>query len=119
MLWLWERKGIHLLTSEYAIEEARRNLVGADCQERLARCIATLEVVSTPPLSLTIEKWLGVRLPGKDQPILAAAINAAATHLLTGDKKHFGNHFGRRIRGVLIQTPAQYRLSKSRGRRGN
>ena len=46
----------------------------------------------------------GVNLPEKDQPILAAAFKARATHLLTGDRRHFGECFGKRICGVLIQT---------------
>lgn len=119
VLWLWERKGIRLLTSEYAIEEARRNLAGAECLERLTGLTAGIEIVLMPPLASTVEHSQEVRLPEKDQPILAAAIQAATTHLLTGDKKHFGSYFGRTVAGVLTQTPAQYRLSKSRGQRGS
>jgi hypothetical protein len=49
-----------------------------------------------------------VRLPAKDVPILMAAIEAAATHLLTGDREHFGPYFNRRIEGVTILRPAAY-----------
>jgi predicted nucleic acid-binding protein len=116
MLWLWGRKNIRLLTSDYVMEEARRNVVAADQRERLARLMEAVEIVATPRLSPAKGGSAGVRLPEKDQPILAAAIAAEATHLLTGDKKHFGNYFGQRLGGVLIQTPAQYRLSRSRSR---
>lgn len=49
-----------------------------------------------------------VRLPEKDQPILQAAIHARATHLLTGDKQHFGGYFGRKLGGALVLPPAEY-----------
>ena len=35
-------------------------------------------------------------------PILLAAVSTEATHLLTGDARHFGALFGRRIGGVKI-----------------
>ena len=50
----------------------------------------------------------GVRLTDKDAPILLAAIDSACSHLLTGDRRHFDALYGKRIAGVLIQTPAQY-----------
>jgi hypothetical protein len=31
-----------------------------------------------------------------------------ATHLLTGDKSHFGRYYNRRVRGVLILNPKDY-----------
>jgi len=51
---------------------------------------------------------LDVVLPEKDRPILLAAIRAHATHLLTGDKQHFGPLYGQSISGVLILRPADY-----------
>ncbi len=50
----------------------------------------------------------GVRLPDKDIPILLAAIDGGATHLLTGDWEHFGPYFRQEIAGVLIIPPAEY-----------
>ncbi len=38
---------------------------------------------------------------GKDQPILAAANGAGCTHLLTGDARHFGHLYGKRVQGAL------------------
>jgi uncharacterized protein len=115
VLWLWHRPKLHLLTSDYAVGEAERNLLAADDRDRLATMLETVEIVTSPSLS-TLRELPTVNLPEKDQPILAAAINARATHLITGDKRHFGKFFGQNIRGVLIQTPAQFRLSKSRGK---
>lgn len=97
--------GITLLSSAYAIEEANRNLGDRDAHRRLEGLVAALEVVpdivgGTVPPSVT--------LPEKDLPILLAAVAARATHLLTGDRAHFGAYFERRIGGVLIQRPGDY-----------
>jgi hypothetical protein len=50
----------------------------------------------------------GISLPGKDAPILRAAIAADATHLLTGDVRHFGSHFGKKTEGTTIVPPGNY-----------
>jgi uncharacterized protein len=49
-----------------------------------------------------------VQLPDKDFPILLAAIEARAIHLLTGDVRDFGRYFGKRIGGVLVLMPGEY-----------
>lgn len=108
---LWELAGVELVTSALAVEEARRNLqlqspAGIDT---LANLAASLDLVAGAPKEALPE---GVSLPAKDEPILAAAIACGATHLLTGDKRHFGDLFGQRIAGVLIQTPSQYLASR-------
>ncbi len=107
---LWtSRLDISLVSSPYAIEEARRNLEHSDARERLELLVAGLEIVSdVASASIPPE----VALPEKDVPILGAAIAAAATHLLTGDRAHFGAYFGRRIARVLIQRPGDYLASR-------
>ena len=50
----------------------------------------------------------GINLPAKDRPILLAAIDAGATHLLTGDWEHFGPYYRQQVAGVLILPPAEY-----------
>ena len=72
--------------------------------------IGSVEVVSTAaptnhPLFSSV-----VELPDKDRPVLLAAIGVGATHLLTGDFRHFGPLFGESIEGVLI-LPSGYYLS--------
>lgn len=49
-----------------------------------------------------------ISLPEKDRPILLAAIEARADYLLTGDLKHFGPLFGKKIEGVSVLVPAEY-----------
>lgn len=103
---LWApTRAISVCSSQYAIEEARRNLEESDARDRLEKLIAGIEIV---PDVVTGQVPAGVRLPEKDRPILLAAIAAGATHLLTGDRAHFGTYFGRRIGGVLVQRPGDY-----------
>lgn len=103
---LWRLPGVMLLSSEYAIEEARRNLLVDDPKRKagLRELLKGIEVVAEASPGARIE----LKLDQKDVPILLAAIHAGATHLLTGDKRHFGSYFGRRIRGVLVQLPGDY-----------
>lgn len=103
LLRFWRLAETVLLTSGYAIEEARRNLDSPEARVRLERMIAEMEVVPENP---GVRLPRSVRLPEKDRPILRAAIAAGATHLATGDMRDFGPLFGRRIGGVLVQTPA-------------
>ena len=100
------------MTSAYAAEEAVLNLTEEDQRVRLAKLLERVRMTTAvSPLPL------GVRLPGKDQPILQAAIQAQATHLLTGDKQHFGPHFGRRLGGVLVLPPAEYFERRRKGKK--
>jgi uncharacterized protein len=100
---LWKLRNAELVTSAYAAEEARINLSEPDQRQRLGKLLERVRIVTglspLPP---------DVRLPEKDRPILQAAIQSGATHLLTGDKQHFSQYFGRRIGGVLIQLPVEY-----------
>jgi predicted nucleic acid-binding protein len=89
------------LSNEYAIEEARRNLIAKfpDTVKALERLAKKCEVVSQ------LEPDLKIDLPQKDVPILAGAIAGHATHLLTGDEKDFGKYWGHTIQGVKIVSP--------------
>lgn len=106
---LWDRPGVTLLTSEYAVEEARRNLATAD---QLARLDALLEAV-TVESALTLDSTLrkDIELREKDWPILAGAVAAGATHLITGDMRDFGPFMDRRVLGLTVLTPARYLAS--------
>ena len=104
---LWQLADAELLSSDYAIEEARRNLA-ADREPalaRLSRLTATLTIVNLPQ---NPKQSLNVRIDAKDRPILLAAIRGKADYLLTGDGRHFGHLYGKRIEGVMVLRPAQY-----------
>src|SRR4051794_5107941 len=96
---------VRLLTSGYAVQEARRNLDTQEQRERLARL---LNGVTIPHLLFVRPLPRTVSLVAKDRPVLKAAIAMKATHLLTGDRKHFGALYGRTIRGVRIIPPSEY-----------
>jgi predicted nucleic acid-binding protein len=104
---LWRLENVQLISSSYAIEEARRNLAikRKPAVPRLAQLIEALDIVDTPQHRAFSQR---VRLHRKDQPILLAAIHPRADYLLTGDAQHFSHLFGKRIEGVLVLQPAQY-----------
>jgi hypothetical protein len=104
LLSLWKLKNVALCTSRYAIEEARLNLDEEDQRARLTILTQYLHLFE----AVSRELASGVSLPAKVIPILLAAIEARATHLLTGDVRHFGPYFGRRIAGILISLPGGY-----------
>lgn len=96
-----------LLSSAYAIEEARRNIAVKypQCAARLESLIGRLIEIGQPaPVRTTAV------LPEKDQPIYLAVLAAQATHLLTGDHRHFGPHMNQpgATGGIVIQTVAEF-----------
>ena len=96
-----------LLSSAYAVEEARRNLA-VKFPASLSDWPALLEglLIVGQPASTAVR----LPLPVKDQPIWAAAHGARATHLLTGDLKDFGAFTNQPALtgGVVIQTVGAY-----------
>lgn len=100
---LWQLDDVELMTSDYAAQEARLNLADQDQRARLAKLLEKVRMIpAVAPFPA------GIRLPQKDRPILQAALQGRATHLLTGDKEHFGPYFGRYLGSVLVLPPAEY-----------
>jgi uncharacterized protein len=107
---LWLLPDAELLTSSYAILEAQRNLPATRYAE-LESLLRPITVVPEPePGAHPLPPSLA--LPVKDAPIFLAAAAARATHLLSGDKRHFGAYFGKQFDGVLILTPRSYLQSR-------
>jgi hypothetical protein len=104
---LWKLAGARFITSIFAAEEARRDLSSPGQWRDLEELLGSVEIVPTaaPP---DHPRFSDLEQPDKDRPILLAAISAGATHLLTGDFRHFGPLYGRRIEGVLILSPGDY-----------
>jgi predicted nucleic acid-binding protein len=96
-----------LLTSAYAIEEARRNLErkSPPSLPQLVDLLRTIDVVM-PSRSAPCPD----NLPLKDRPIFQAAHTGAASHLLTGDLKDFGPIMNRPdlTFGIIVQTVAEF-----------
>ena len=97
---------VRLVTSAYALEEAKRNLPSGQQRAELERLCTSVEVVSVLPPQGEIA--ILAKLPENDRPILWAAISLRATHLLSGDFKAFGRFYGHTIEGVAIMPPAAY-----------
>lgn len=112
---LWLLDDVTLVTSTLALEEAQRNLAldRPAALVHLRRLVGKLSVVDAPA---DRELPGAIRLEPKDRPILLAAIHAGATHLLTGDVRHFQHLFGKRIAGVLVLRPAQYFAARLSGK---
>jgi uncharacterized protein len=110
LLQLWKLKDVILCSSRYALEEARINLTDQHQRMRLSKLSGVLHLFEAAqrPLPRVIS------LPEKDVPILLAAIEARATHLLTGDGRHFGPYFGKKIDGIAIVLPGEYLRGRDR-----
>jgi predicted nucleic acid-binding protein len=93
-----------LCSSHYALEEARFNLVDGAELRRLVELTDDLQFIDSAHTALP----RGISLPEKDIPILLAAIEAKANYLLTGDLRHFGPYFGKKIGGVTVLSPGKY-----------
>jgi predicted nucleic acid-binding protein len=103
---LWSIKDAELVTSLFALEEVRRNLM-----IHKPDALTYLDKLSN---NLTIVDWMGSSLPKgitlaeKDTPILSAALHSRCSHLITSNQQYLRMFFRCSIEGILILTPAQY-----------
>jgi len=96
-----------VITSTLAVEEARHNL-----RIKFPVCLPHFEsllpgVVIYPSVSGPI---CPIELPDKDEPIFLTAVKCGATHLLTGDIRHFGPFMNdpSRSAGIHISTVSEF-----------
>jgi predicted nucleic acid-binding protein len=99
---LWQ-----LLSSAYAVEEARRN-IARKYPDRLPALEALATHLRLSPETRTPDCPEG--LPDKDYPIYRAAHAGKADVLLTGDRRDFGFLMNRpdKAGGLLVQTVAEF-----------
>ena len=99
-----------VVTSCFAIEEARRNL-----EAKFPEVASEFEVLvgDVDVVPGVFNEACPIDLPEKDVPIFLSAVGARCTHLLTGDLKDFGRFMNvpQKMSGILIQTVAEF-LSK-------
>ncbi|MBZ0251826.1 MAG: PIN domain-containing protein [Candidatus Methylomirabilis sp.] len=103
---LWRLRNVERVTSEYAVEEARRNLETVAQRRELDALLLGVEVLANDLSDFTERPAAPVR--AKDRPIVRAALRAGATHLITGDRRDFGAWFGKSLEGVRVATPGEY-----------
>jgi predicted nucleic acid-binding protein len=98
---------VELCTCALAVEEARRNL-----EEKFPEGLAALDRLMGPVrlVPTRVQGPVPEVLPSKDRPILLSATGAGATHLVTGDIRHFGPLMGRPAKtgGILVCTVADF-----------
>ena len=102
---LWDLPDTELVAAGYALGECDRNIHDDTQRAELGRLMHSVRILDYPE---SASLPAGVELVEKDRPILLAAIHAGASHLLTGDSRHFGHLFSKRVSGVLILPPAEY-----------
>ncbi|MGH9356970.1 MAG: PIN domain-containing protein [Terriglobia bacterium] len=107
----WKLKNAVLCSSRYALNEARINLTENLQRRRLATLARRVHLFDAAPRLLPSS----ISLPEKDVPILLAAMEVRATHLITGYLRHFGPYLGKKLEGILVLSPADY-LNKHQGR---
>lgn len=96
----------NLVTSAYAADEAGRNLAvkapGAIATFEILR--KKVEIVREPALA-TVTRMAKLPMVDKDAPVMAAAVEAKADVLVTGDRRDFGHLYNKVVEGVLVLTP--------------
>ncbi|MGH2559909.1 MAG: hypothetical protein ACRDJH_12655 [Thermomicrobiales bacterium] len=104
---IWTLPDVQLITSTLAVTEAHRNLQSERQRSDLDMFLASVQIEDYV-MQPNDPRIIDLKLATKDQPILLAAIDLGASHLLTGDKKHFGRLYGQQIHGVLILPTSNY-----------
>ena len=103
---------VQLLSSAYAIEEARRNLARKfpACLDRFEALVGGLGSVAERLPGAGLDPASPAGLPEKDWPIYRAAHACQADALITGDLRDFGPLMNapERCGGLLIQTVADW-----------
>jgi len=91
----------YLVTSDYAAQEAERNIHAKRPQwlEAYHKLMPKIERING------IDRELKVQIAAKDRPILASAIQSGCDFLLTGDKKDFGHLFGQSLENTMVASP--------------
>ncbi len=97
---LLDRLLVHteVLINAHVLEEARRSLL----KKRPEQVHELRGLQSHMTMTGAFASDHLVDLPEEDVPVLAAAVGARCTHLWTSDKRHFGQFYGKLIRGVKV-----------------
>jgi hypothetical protein len=96
-----------IVTNTLAVEEARRNLAlkFPDCLPKFELLLLKISVSPS-----RVEGTCSFTLSPQDRIIFLSALKCKATHLLTGDIKHFGPFMNKPkiTSGIIIQTVAEF-----------
>lgn len=106
---IWQLENVTLMTSLYAFAQAEQNIESKTQARHLNNLAVSLYFVGTPAV---FELPEGIRLPPLQRPILAAAIEGQATHLITGNRSLYEPYYGNAYGGVLVSHPMDYLKDK-------
>lgn len=98
---------ITAISSAYAIEEARRNLIRKSPKsiQIWPNMLAVIAIAPEPDTEHLA--WAGAIVVAKDAPVLASAVRAKVDWFMTGDRSDFGHLFSKTVRNVLVIPPAE------------
>ena len=96
--WTTERETA--VTSDLAIEEARKNLL----LQRPTWLPAFQDMIAALEIAPSVLFELPVSIATKDAPLLCAAVRSRCHLFVTGDKRDFGHLYGQKVQGVEIVT---------------
>jgi predicted nucleic acid-binding protein len=91
------------VSSDVAIEEARRNLA----LKRVAWLPAFEALLPKLEIVPSVVFPLPITLAEKDAPLLCAAIRGRCELFVTGDQRDFGHLMNRTVEGVRVISPLQ------------
>lgn len=94
----WLAKRETAVTSDLAVEEARKDLA----LKRAAWVLAFEDVLEGLEIVPSVLFQLPVPIKTKDAPQLCAAIRSQCSLFVTGDRRDFGHLYGQRVQGVEI-----------------
>lgn len=105
LLRLLLERGHECWADSYVVSQAQRNLVakGPEALQALDALLTHLHLAAAQPAveARAEPSWL----PDKDRPVLSAAIRLGCDALVTGDRTHFGEGYGRAFGGVEFHSP--------------
>lgn len=102
---LWHLRGALPVTSNYAIQEARKHSRRLGQLDRLELLLLNTSLVDDVGPGSVFAATLVV---DKDKPILASAVAASVDYLVTGDAKHFGRLYDSTVGGVYVIRPGDF-----------
>ncbi len=102
---IWQIKTVILVTSDYVMAEARRNIDHKKPQSLpcLKQLLAGLQAVPTPAAYN-----LPMVMNDKDAPVVAAAYAAHCHLFVSGDHSAFAPFYGHTIAGMTFLRPAEF-----------
>lgn len=114
---------VDLLTSDYCLDEARRNLAVKAPPEALSWLPSAVEsmliVPTPPPMAWKMVAHHLSPTAASDAPVLASAVVAGARSLITGNTRDFGELMSTPVNGLpIVYTPRAFLLRGAASTRG-